>query len=345
MKNSRVPVLIVTLSRYEHLVRCVESLKRNKLAIETELYIGLDFPPSEKYTEGYNRINQYLSKLVGFKKVHVIRHSVNVGCGKNHWIVRNEIYKKFDCYIFSEDDNEFSENYLEYMNLLMETYKDAPDIVAISGYGYPLFHQYKENQVFYIDTYFSAYGCGIWKDKWEKLESGIQLDNFKKYYFDKKKMMQLRRRSPNQFCYFVKGMIGYVSELRDDSKLAFMDLSYGIYMYFNDLKMIFPTITKVKNWGFDGTGLHCDMYRTTQKEKVDTYHDYNFVEQELDSATEFKQIKCMEEFSQESVDELLRQYFRISKRELWLSIMAYFLSCVTGVDIMYKFVRKIKKGR
>ena len=47
------PVIIYTLNRYEHFRRCVESLARNTHAEQTELVIGLDYPPSEKYVEGH----------------------------------------------------------------------------------------------------------------------------------------------------------------------------------------------------------------------------------------------------------------------------------------------------
>ena len=43
------PVLIPTLNRYEHLKQCLESLSKCSLAEHTEVYIALDFPPSEKY--------------------------------------------------------------------------------------------------------------------------------------------------------------------------------------------------------------------------------------------------------------------------------------------------------
>lgn len=342
MKRERVPVIIVTLSRCEHLIRCIESLKRNKVAVETELYIGLDFPPNEKYMEGYKKIDRYLSELKGFKEIHIIRHNVNMGCEKNHLCVRSKVYEKFDRYIFSEDDNEFSENYLEYMNLLMDLYGNIPDVLAVSGYGYPMVCDYNENHVFFVNTYFSAYGCGTWKSKWEKLEQGIQLQIFKQYYGDKKKMMELRRRSPNQFCYFVKGMIGYVTELRDDSQLACIDLSYGLYMYFNNLKMIFPTITKVKNWGFDGSGQHCVEQKSVNGLEGKTHRDYNFFKQELDAESEFRQITFGEELDEEKVDELLKNFFEVTKREFLVATVAYFVSLILGVDRMYAFVRKIR---
>ena len=45
------PITITTLNRYEHFVRCIQSLENNGLAKETELFISVDFPPSDKYKE------------------------------------------------------------------------------------------------------------------------------------------------------------------------------------------------------------------------------------------------------------------------------------------------------
>ncbi len=46
------PVLIPTLNRYEHFKRCLESLELCTGADKTDVYVGLDFPPSEKYHKG-----------------------------------------------------------------------------------------------------------------------------------------------------------------------------------------------------------------------------------------------------------------------------------------------------
>ena len=43
------PVLIPTLNRYEHFKRCLESLERCTWAEKTDVYVALDFPPSDKF--------------------------------------------------------------------------------------------------------------------------------------------------------------------------------------------------------------------------------------------------------------------------------------------------------
>lgn len=46
------PVIIPTLNRIKHLKDCIESLKHNTYASETELVIGLDFPVTEEHKIG-----------------------------------------------------------------------------------------------------------------------------------------------------------------------------------------------------------------------------------------------------------------------------------------------------
>lgn len=57
------PIVIPTLNRYEHFKKCVESLARNTHADKTELIVGLDYPPSDKYMEGYLKIKNIFQRL------------------------------------------------------------------------------------------------------------------------------------------------------------------------------------------------------------------------------------------------------------------------------------------
>ena len=66
------PVLITTLNRYEHFKRCVESLSRCTHAEKTELVIGLDYPPNEKYVAGWEKISEYVKSISGFGKITIL---------------------------------------------------------------------------------------------------------------------------------------------------------------------------------------------------------------------------------------------------------------------------------
>ena len=122
MKNKYAPVLITTLNRHEHLKNCIESLQNNTLANKTDIFISVDYPPSEKYVEGYKRICEYFhsTKIDGFNSVHVFFQEKNLGPNDNYYFLENIIKTEYEFYIFSEDDNIFSKNFLEYMNFYLE---------------------------------------------------------------------------------------------------------------------------------------------------------------------------------------------------------------------------------
>ena len=50
------PIYIPTLNRFGHLKKCLESLMANSWASKTDVFIALDFPPSEKYKEGWLKV-------------------------------------------------------------------------------------------------------------------------------------------------------------------------------------------------------------------------------------------------------------------------------------------------
>ena len=110
------PVIIPTLNRYEHFKRCVESLARNTHADKTELVIGLDYPPSKKYEKGYKQIKEYLPSINGFKKITIFGRRENYGVHRNFIALQNYAFEHYDAVISTEDDNEFSPCFLDYMN-------------------------------------------------------------------------------------------------------------------------------------------------------------------------------------------------------------------------------------
>ena len=128
------PVVIPTLNRYEHLKRCIGSLAKNTGAEETELIVGLDYPPSEKYQEGYAKIKEYLPSVKGFKNVIILEADKNLGAVENSKKIRRYAqYLGYEAYIYTEDDNEFSPNFLEYINWALVTFKNDKSINSICG--------------------------------------------------------------------------------------------------------------------------------------------------------------------------------------------------------------------
>lgn len=337
-----VPVMIVTLCRYEHFIRCIDSLKRNKLAAETELYIGLDYPLKEGHWEGYRRICAYLENGVeGFKEVHIIKHDTNVGCTENYRLVKNEIYAKHDGYIYMEDDNEVSPNYLEYMNKSMDYYKNDPKVLAVSGYMYPIDASGAKGSIILLNTYLSCFGYGVYRSADELFDHNINMETFSRMYHDRKMMRRLRKASENQFGNFVKGMLQYTGdELILNGEIKRMDLTYGLYMFFYGYQAVFPVVSKVRNYGFDGSGEHCGVQR---KKENNNYREYDFSQQKIDLSKEFS-FKCVED-DMEKIDwnERLSDFFAVPHKEKYRTLAAYYLSLILGRKTVVKLIAKIRK--
>lgn len=239
------PVVIPTLNRHVHFRRLIESLAKCTHADKTEIVIGLDYPPSEKYVEGYEKIKDYIPSITGFKKVTVFTTDYNLGQGKNNRRCYDYVYQHYETCIISEDDNEMSPCFLDYINKALTKYKDNPDVIAICGYNYPVeVGEYDEN-IFAFQN-FSAWGVGVWKNK-------VSFpDDFQAYCKNILKSPRLLYKIYKKDRRMISGVIQSVA-----TGAKHGDCMWTLKCILEDKYCLYPTVTLVKNWGFDGTGLHC----------------------------------------------------------------------------------------
>ena len=241
------PIIITTCNRYELFKACIESLKKNALAVETELFIGLDYPPSDQYEDGYHKVEDYLNKGIdGFKNINIIKRNYNFGALRNELDLIDLVSQKYDRWIFTEDDNIFSVDFLDYMNYYLELYKDNDKIFSVGAYTHPKEEKFfagKENYIFAKPSC-NAYGYGVWSDKWSEFANTISRgwfeDNVRKTY-----SLKMPRRIKYRF-------VGAFVE--DRWEIA--DTTIGFYLWFSKKYQTLPRNTKVKNNGYDGSGVH-----------------------------------------------------------------------------------------
>ena len=163
------PVLIITLNRYQHFIRCVKSLSKCLYADKTDLYIALDYPLNESHWEGYNQIKSFINTITVFKSITIIKREVNFGIHKNYIESLNFVFETHDRIIFSEDDNIFSTDFLCFMNKCLEKFEGRNDIFSVNGYNYPINipDEYSENVYLWEGN--SAWGQGYWRKKFIKI--------------------------------------------------------------------------------------------------------------------------------------------------------------------------------
>ena len=280
------PVLIPTLCRSEHFIRCIESLKRNSWAKYTDVYIALDYPSQESHWEGYKKICKYLTgDFSEFANFHIIKREENYGAGKNMLELYDMIFEKYDRFIRTDDDVEFSPNFLTYMNQCLQKYQDDKDVVAVTGYSYPLQWKVREGCNAVKNNFICPmWGIGFWTTKYVQIRNLIKDKQYLRNIFDDVvRDGRLKRMTDARMLDYVNGCLQSKYYIGVD---AMTDMMFGIYMALENKYAIMPTISKVRNWGFDGSGLYCQNVNTIQSKKISAY-SYPYSIQPIDEETEF----------------------------------------------------------
>lgn len=248
--SKSAPIVIPTLNRDKHFKACLESLEKCLGAENTDVYVALDFPPSERYIEGWRKIDLYLAekeKSNGFNQLIVIRRDKNCGVGHNKSngsLLRDYVMTLYDRYIFTEDDNVFSYRFLEYMNMCLEKYKDDDTIYAVTGYNHPIDMPKVQASVVKLQE-MSAWGCGFWKKKLLSRQETISLID--DMLADKNLRRHFTKRRPSIYA----GLMHMKS-----NNAIWGDCFNTAYEYYSDKYCIFPIVSLVQNHGWDGTGTH-----------------------------------------------------------------------------------------
>ena len=284
------PVLIPTLCRYEKFVRCFESLQNNTWANKTDVFIALDHPKHSSHREGYEKIKSYCNKVIKsgntcFKSVNLISRKTNKGAIGNFEHLVNETFRKYDRCICTFDDIEHSPVFIQYMDEMLEKFKEDKHVVMVTGYSYPVKWQTDDKYNAVVQNLEgSIWGVGYWKSEWEEmydcLKSGGLIKLFSSAYKEGKFDTMTDWTVSDYVNAVVKG-VSYNSLLR-----RVTDVSMRIYLSAADKYAIMPVVSKTRNLGFDGSGAFCEEIFFDESSEMDS-SNYRFDIQPIDKTTFF----------------------------------------------------------
>ena len=327
-------VIIPTLNRIEHLTRCVESLLKNKEAIKTDIYISVDYPPSKRYEKGYMEVLAYVKTITGFLSVNIYYQEKNLGPGLNRKFLEEKISNIHDKYVFTDDDNEFSENFLAYINWGLEKYKDDESIYAICSCSDFDICNENTNSDYFMITAYNPYGAGHWIHKNKKCAGFLNQYSLNQIYKSKERQQILYNNSPMVYMCVAHDSLRMVSPMRGkNDSLTYIDIWENVYLIENNMKCVKPMLPKSRNWGLDGSGIH-----VSENDKEDYVPEI-----ELDNSKEWanEPIRLDEDGESKNV-ALHRSKFRINKKEKKRCKQIYFLNYLFGNKILYLFFRIVR---
>ncbi|MFI3319824.1 MAG: hypothetical protein SNH01_03235 [Rikenellaceae bacterium] len=171
------------------------------------------------------------------------------------------VKENHDRYILTEDDNIFSPNFLEFVNGGLERYKDDKSIFAICGYRHFYSVKYGDNNYYLQNADFSAWGYGTWFDRREEMERIGTNKYFRRHLLNPFVACAVLYRGINQ----LHSLYAASKPSRGTTKpLNFPDGYVSVYMYLRGMYCVMPVVSKVRNNGFDGSGL--SGYTTSELE-------------------------------------------------------------------------------
>ena len=266
---------IPTLNRAGHLKRCLDSLANNGWAKYSPLQISVDYPPSPKYEQGYKEVLALLESydFSRFKSITVYTQKENLGPEQN----ANFLLKHSQgSIVFTEDDNEFSPNFLEYINKGLQLYENNDAVLSINGMtDTSWFHEPGVNAI--PCKLFPAYGVGVWVEKKLRIESSAKQFLLDPHSWSLKNFYTLWKQNPYLLAAYVLQIICADRGIYwVHGELNMSDIPVSIYMHLTDVICIVPIVSKSRTFGNDGSGVHMPNRVDNGLKELDENDSFDF---------------------------------------------------------------------
>ena len=243
------PIVIFAFNRLESLKKCVAALLDNSEAAETDLIVYVDGARLNKTGEDEKvaAVREYVKSITGFKSLTYHFSEVNKKLGPSIIAGVTEVVNQYGRAIVIEDDLIASSNLLAYMNQGLDRYEQDKKVWSISGFSCKV----KVPKGYKADAYFcprsTSWGWATWKDRW------MQCDWELKDWDAVVKNEKAFNRWGGSDCF---KMLNSWHAGRNQS----WAIRFCYNQFLNGTLSLFPTISKIDNEGFDGSGTNCKQY-------------------------------------------------------------------------------------
>lgn len=280
-KNMMVtlPVALFVYNRPLYTRQTIESLKKNKLAGRTNLYIFSDGPKGEDDLQNVQEVRRIIQEIQGFNQTEVVLQDQNIGLANSIIFGVSEVLKFHEGVIVLEDDLISSSAFLNFMNQSLFFYREHEKVFSVTGFNYPS-RLLAIPDYYAYDVYFSprpsSWGWGTWKWHWEKVDWTVSdFTDFKK---DKQKVNQFNGWGQDKFDMLCKQQKGLID-------------SWAIRWDYHHFKhggvCVYPIFSYINNIGFGDFSSHTNKKNRFRHQELNEKDDVFLP----DKVSENKQIK------------------------------------------------------
>jgi hypothetical protein len=241
------PICLFVYNRVDDVKHVVESLQQATGSQSVDLFVFSDGAKKKSDIDSVESVRMYLKSVSGFRSMQVIESDCNKGLANSIISGISKVLENHDACIVLEDDLRVSIDFIQYMNLSLDMYKDNVEIFSISGFGLDVGVSNDFGNYFWERAH--SWGWATWKDRWETV---IWDKEYIENLLPKLSVLQIHNIMGSDFrgmCQsFIKGRINswYVR--------------FAFNQYVQGKLTSYPFISKVKNEGFSEQATHCKNY-------------------------------------------------------------------------------------
>ena len=238
------PIILFTYNRPAHTRRALESLRRNALAAESELFVYSDAARDEADREAVAEVRRIIHDARGFKAVHIVERDENQGLARNIIDGVTRVTDQYGRVIVLEDDLVVAPHFLRFMNDALETYKDEPRVGHIQACDFTGDPSLPDT---FLILWTGSWGWATWQRAWQHFNPD-----------GKALLAELERRKLTRRFDF-DGKYGYTRMLRQqtEGKNNSWAIRWNASLFLKGILSLNAGRSLVQNMGFDGSGTNC----------------------------------------------------------------------------------------
>ena len=272
------PIVLFVYNRPWHTQQTIESLLRNKLSKESDLFIYSDNARDGDSFSKVQEVRDYIKTIKGFKKITIIERNENWGLASSIIDGVTRIVNQYGKIIVLEDDLITSPCFLRFMNDSLDMYECDKQVASIHGYIYPI--DDLPNSFFIKGA--DCWGWATWKNKWDIFEPNGQ-----------KLLNELKSKGLEKEADF-NNSYGFTSMLKQQIKGRNDSWAVRWYMsaFLKDMLTLYPGRSYVQNIGFSSEATHC----TSENTDFDIELNLEYISEKIEASEDKISRKKIENF-------------------------------------------------
>jgi hypothetical protein len=253
------PVVVFAYNRPEHLRQTLAALAASAQASRTDVWLFSDGPKRPDVVAQVEAVRGVIAEVAAaqrFKSVQVVAAERNQGLANSIIGGVSRVLAGADCVIVLEDDLIVSPDFLEFMNDCLGFFRDDPSVGSITG-SCPLRTLPPGTGSLLSVPRSCSHGWATWRDRWEQVD------------WEARDAVRLRRDARMRRGFDRAGADRFDRLLRQlDGKIDSWSIRFGLWHFMARKRTIYSAVNRVRNIGYDGSGVHCGVGEAMNDELV-----------------------------------------------------------------------------